>query len=93
MERQLDRVVGYTDIDDAVRIANDSGLSGAINTSDVEAGAAIAGRVRTGTMSVTVAVFDFARPFGGSKQSALGRKDGPERIADYLKCKSIHLPA
>jgi len=88
-------VLTYTDIDDAVRIANDSvyGLSGAIYTSDVEAGAAIAGRVRTGTMSVNAAVFDFTMPFGGYKQSGLGREGGPEGIADYLEYKSIHLPA
>ncbi|MFE9327627.1 aldehyde dehydrogenase [Nocardia sp. NPDC052278] len=88
-------VITYKDIDDAVRIANDSvyGLSGAVYTTDVEAGTSIARRVRTGTMSVNAAVFDFTVPFGGYKSSGLGREGGPEGIDPYLEYKSIHLPA
>jgi len=88
-------VLAYDSVDDAVRIANDSdfGLSGSVFTADVAAGIDIARRVRTGTYTVNSFALEFAAPFGGYKQSGVGRELGPEGLSAYLESKSISLPA
>ncbi|MFF7195696.1 aldehyde dehydrogenase [Streptomyces sp. NPDC008079] len=85
----------YDDEADAVRIANDSdyGLSGSVWTSDTEHGIDIARQVRTGTYSVNTFSLDMLGPFGGYKDSGLGREFGPEGFSEYLEHKMIHLPA
>ncbi|WP_432097180.1 aldehyde dehydrogenase [Streptomyces sp. bgisy100] len=85
----------YEDEAEAVRIANDSeyGLSGSVWTADVAHGIDIARRVRTGTYSVNTFSLDMLGPFGGYKNSGLGREFGPEGFAEYLEHKMIHLPA
>ncbi|MFN3929556.1 MAG: aldehyde dehydrogenase family protein, partial [Thermoflexus sp.] len=62
-------VIAYDDVDDAVRIANDSeyGLAGTVWTADREAGLGVARRVRTGTYGVNTYTMDFSAPFGGFK--------------------------
>jgi betaine-aldehyde dehydrogenase len=88
-------VIPYETPDDAVRIANDSdyGLAGSVWTSDVAAGLDIAKRVRTGTYGVNGSSMNFAAPFGGYKQSGLGRELGPEGLEEYLELKGINMPA
>ncbi|WP_019925278.1 aldehyde dehydrogenase [Nocardia sp. BMG111209] len=88
-------VITYEDEDDAVAIANDSiyGLSGAVYTEDLERGYALAQRIRTGTVSVNGAVIDFTLPFGGYKQSGVGREGGPEGLEEYFETKTVHMPA
>jgi aldehyde dehydrogenase (NAD+) len=88
-------VIPYDDVDDAVRIANDSeyGLAGTVWTGDVDAGIDIARRVRTGTYGVNTYTMDFAAPFGGYKNSGVGREFGPEGLAHYTEVKSIYPPA
>ncbi|MCW2870058.1 aldehyde dehydrogenase [Actinacidiphila oryziradicis] len=85
----------YEDEAEAVRIANDSdyGLSGSVWAADVEHGIDIARRVRTGTYSVNTFSLDMLGPFGGYKNSGLGREFGPEGYGEYLEHKMIHLPA
>lgn len=85
----------YGDEDEAVRIANDSdyGLSGSVWTADTERGIDIARRVRTGTYSVNTFSLDMLGPFGGYKNSGLGREFGPEGYGEYFEHKMIHLPA
>ncbi|QWB25936.1 MULTISPECIES: aldehyde dehydrogenase [Streptomyces] len=85
----------YDDESDAVKIANDSdyGLSGSVWTAEVERGIDIARQVRTGTYSVNTFSLDMLGPFGGYKNSGLGREFGPEGYGEYLEHKMIHLPA
>jgi acyl-CoA reductase-like NAD-dependent aldehyde dehydrogenase len=85
----------YGDEAEAVRIADDSdyGLSGSVWTSDVERGIEVARQVRTGTYSVNTFSLDMLGPFGGYKNSGLGREFGPEGYGEYLEHKMIHLPA
>ncbi len=87
-------VIPYDDEDDAVRIANASryGLAGSVWTKDVARGLAIARRVRTGTFTVNGCTLDFATPFGGYKESGLGRELGPEGLAGFLQLKSVNMP-
>ena len=84
-------VIPYDDVDDAVRIANDSdyGLAGSVWTGDAEAGIDVARRVRTGTYGVNQYSMDFVAPFGGFKSSGVGREFGKEGMSAYLELKSI----
>ena len=88
-------VIAYEDDDDAVRIANESiyGLSGAILGS-AERALAMARRIRTGTLNVNGANF-FApdSPFGGYKQSGVGREMGVAGFEEYLQLKTVAVPA
>ncbi len=88
-------VIPYDDVDDAVAIANDSdfGLSGSVWTTAVDAGVDIARRVRTGTYTVNGFAMEWGAPFGGYKNSGVGRELGPEGLSAYLEDKSINLPA
>jgi aldehyde dehydrogenase (NAD+) len=89
-------VIPYDGDDNAVEIANDSnyGLCGSVWTNDNDRGLGIARQVRTGTyMLNTFAPIDFATPFGGFKESGVGREFGPEGLESFLEKKSIGLPA
>ncbi|MEU1520328.1 aldehyde dehydrogenase [Streptomyces sp. NPDC005811] len=85
-------LIPYDDDDDAVRIANDSdfGLGGTVWTSDPERGAAVAHRVRTGTIGVNRYVPDPAAPFGGFKDSGIGRELGPEGLLAYQQYQTVY---
>lgn len=84
----------YGDEAEAVKIANDSefGLSGSVWTEDIERGLDVARQVRTGTYSVNTYGVDFNGPFGGFKNSGIGREFGPEGLAAYVESKSIVMP-
>jgi aldehyde dehydrogenase (NAD+) len=83
-------VIPYDDVDDAVRIANDSqfGLGGYVSGEDAEAARGVARRLRTGAIWVNGG-FDFNAPFGGYKRSGNGREWGEHGFAEYLEIKSI----
>lgn len=85
-------VLTYTDDDDAVAKANNStyGLSGAVYTANPERGYAIARRIRTGSVTVNGMIVDPKHPFGGYKQSGMGREGGPEGLENYIETKTIH---
>ncbi|MFC8044006.1 aldehyde dehydrogenase family protein [Nocardia sp. NPDC057353] len=85
-------VIPHDGDDDAVRLANDSdyGLAGAVLSSSPERGMAVARRVRTGAIGVNGGMFYGAdAPFGGVKQSGLGRQCGLEGFQQYLETKTI----
>ncbi|HWE65031.1 MAG TPA: aldehyde dehydrogenase [Acidimicrobiales bacterium] len=89
-------VIPYDGDDQAVEIANDSsyGLCGSVWTGDNDRGLGVARQVRTGTYMLNAPVpIDFTTPFGGFKESGLGREFGPEGLDTFLEKKSIALPA
>ena len=90
-------VIAYDGGDaEAVAVANDSsyGLCGSVWTSDNDRGLEVARGVRTGTYMLNAPIpIDFATPFGGFKESGLGREFGPEGLELFLEQKSIALPA
>jgi aldehyde dehydrogenase (NAD+) len=86
-------VIPYDDVEDAVRIANDSvyGLSGSVWGDNDEA-TQIAKRIHTGTISINGFTLDFSCPFGGHKASGMGRELGPEGLEAYLESKTMSYP-
>jgi aldehyde dehydrogenase (NAD+) len=88
-------VIPYDGDDEAVRIANDSnyGLGGSVWSADEERGLNVARRVRTGTVGVNYYDIDLGAPFGGMKDSGIGRELGPEALNNYLEYKSIYASA
>ncbi|NYE48201.1 betaine-aldehyde dehydrogenase [Spinactinospora alkalitolerans] len=84
-------VIAYGDDDEAVSIANDSvyGLSGSVWSGDGDRAMAVARRMRTGMVSINGRPQSFGTPFGGFKQSGIGREMGPEGFTTYLETKSI----
>ncbi|XRQ13649.1 aldehyde dehydrogenase [Actinomadura welshii] len=84
-------LIPYEDEADAVRIANDSdyGLGGSVWTADTDHGVEVARRIRTGSCGVNMYTLDPNTPFGGYKNSGLGRELGPEGLSPYLEHKSI----
>ena len=88
-------VIPFEDDDDAVRIANDSiyGLSGQITSGDIARARDVASRIRTGTLGINGAVWYGAdTPFGGYKQSGVGRQCGIEGLEIFTQSKSVAVP-
>jgi alcohol dehydrogenase class IV len=89
-------VIKYNDDDEAVAIANDSiyGLAGGVFSSNIARAEGIARRIRTGTMWINnYHVFAEYCPFGGYKQSGVGRELGHWGLEEYTQIKRIHVPA
>jgi len=86
-------VLSFADEEEAIRIANDSdfGLFGAVFTADRDTALRIARRMRTGTVCHNAFRFDPYLPFGGFKQSGVGREGGIEGVMAYTELKSILL--
>ena len=85
-------VIPFKDDEDAIRIANESqyGLSGGVNSGDMDRAMKIARRIRTGSMSVNNGMCIAGDlPFGGYKASGIGREWGVEGIEEYLETKLI----
>ncbi|MCU1455736.1 MAG: aldehyde dehydrogenase, partial [Acidimicrobiales bacterium] len=86
-------VIPYEDVDDAVRIANDTdyGLSGGVWGADQERAKGVARRIRTGQVEVNGGSFNPLAPFGGYKQSGNGRELGKYGLEEFLQTKSLQL--
>jgi acyl-CoA reductase-like NAD-dependent aldehyde dehydrogenase len=86
-------VIRYSDEADAVRIANDSiyGLNGAVFTNDAERAYDIMRQVRTGSITQNGFKIDSTLPFGGFKQSGIGREYGVEGLKNYIELKTVNM--
>lgn len=88
-------VIGFDDDDDAVRIANNSiyGLAGAVFSRDQDRALAVARRIRTGSFSINGGnYFGADSPFGGFKQSGVGREMGVAGLEEFLERKTFAVP-
>ena len=88
--------IPYKDDEDAIRIANNSiyGLSGAVWSGDTDRALSVARQIRTGTLSVNGAQwFHIDTPFGGYRQSGVGRENGVAGFEEYLETKVIAVPS
>jgi acyl-CoA reductase-like NAD-dependent aldehyde dehydrogenase len=88
-------VIGFDDDDDAVRIANNSvyGLAGAVFSRDQDRALAVARRIRTGSFSINGGnYFGADSPFGGFKQSGVGREMGVAGLEEFLELKTFAVP-
>ena len=84
-------IIAYEDEDDGVRIANDSiyGLAGGVWADTQEKAIAVARRIRTGQIDINGGRFNPIAPFGGYKQSGVGRELGSYGIEEFLQPKSL----
>ncbi|MBL6279189.1 aldehyde dehydrogenase family protein [Micromonospora fiedleri] len=84
-------VIPVDDDDHAVRVANNSryGLAGAVWSTDEERAVQVARRLRTGAVDINGAPFNPLAPFGGYKQSGLGRELGTHGLAEFCEVKAI----
>jgi aldehyde dehydrogenase (NAD+) len=82
----------YNNIDDAVEKANSTiyGLHGAVYTPDADRGYEVARRMRSGSVTVNGLIVDPTMPFGGFKQSGMGREGGIEGLDPYFELKTVY---
>lgn len=86
-------MIPYDSEEEAIAFANDSdyGLSGSVWTPEASRAESIARRIRTGGVTHGNAAIDLLSPFGGFKQSGIGREFGAEGINHYIEHKTIAL--
>jgi aldehyde dehydrogenase (NAD+) len=84
-------ILGYSDEDEAVRIANDTpyGLAAYVQSADLGRAARIASKLRAGQVTINGAGLDFMAPFGGYKQSGNGREWGDHAFSEFLEVKAV----
>jgi aldehyde dehydrogenase (NAD+) len=87
-------VVPFTDEDEAVRLANDTeyGLGAGVYTSDVRRAFRLARRLRAGTIGINGFQIEPHLPFGGFKQSGIGREGGQSAFEAYTELKTVLMP-
>jgi aldehyde dehydrogenase (NAD+) len=89
-------VIPYEDEEDAIRIANDSvyGLAGNVMSSSLDRSLAVARRLRAGFIGLNgTAGYGADTPFGGYKDSGVGRQNGVAGFSQYTEVKSVAYPA
>jgi aldehyde dehydrogenase (NAD+) len=86
-------ILSYDDEDEALRIANDSiyGLAGGVWSADADKATAFARKMKTGQVDINGGSFNVAAPFGGFKQSGVGRELGPFGLEEFTQPKSLQL--
>ncbi|MGN9787279.1 aldehyde dehydrogenase family protein [Nonomuraea sp. ZG12] len=86
-------IIPYTSEDQAVQIANGTpyGLAGAVWAGTEERAVALARRLRTGQVAINGGGFNPLAPFGGYKQSGIGRELGEHGLEEFLEVKALQL--
>jgi len=87
-------VIKYKGIGDAIAMANDSiyGLGGAVFSRDIPWAIEVAKQIRTGTVWINdYHLLNALAPFGGYKQSGVGRELGPQGLLEFTQVKHIHV--
>jgi aldehyde dehydrogenase (NAD+) len=86
-------ILPYDSEDEAVEIANDTpyGLAAAVWSGDSDHAVAVGRRLQAGQVEINGGRFNPAAPFGGYKQSGLGRELGPFGLEEFLEVKSLQL--
>lgn len=84
-------LIGYSNVEEAVKIANDSvyGLAAYVQSADLEQARAIASRLRAGQVLINYAALDLNAPFGGYKQSGNGREWGELAFHEFMEVKAV----
>jgi acyl-CoA reductase-like NAD-dependent aldehyde dehydrogenase len=84
-------IIPYEDEDDAIRIANGTpyGLAGGVWSGDQERAERVARRMRAGQIDVNGGSYNILAPFGGYKQSGMGRENGRYGLEEFLEVKSM----
>jgi acyl-CoA reductase-like NAD-dependent aldehyde dehydrogenase len=87
-------IMPYDDEDEALEIANSTvyGLSGAVQSADVDRAKAFARKMRTGQVNINEGAYNIQAPFGGYRQSGNGRELGKFGLDEFLETKSMQLP-
>ncbi|MGT2455554.1 aldehyde dehydrogenase family protein [Cupriavidus basilensis] len=85
----------YESLEDAIAIANGTvyGLAAAVWSSDPQQAMAVASRLRAGQVDINGARFNPLAPFGGFKQSGVGRENGVAGLEEFVEPRAIQLPA
>lgn len=86
-------IIAYGSEEEAIAIANDNiyGLSGGVFTQDVERAYKVARRIRTGNFGHNGRVIDYTIPYGGFKQSGVGREGGEEGLHGFTEIKAVFM--
>ncbi|MEV4470083.1 aldehyde dehydrogenase family protein [Nonomuraea salmonea] len=87
-------IMPYRDEDEAIEIANNTpyGLHGAVWSADIARARHVATRMRVGQVDINGGPFNILAPFGGVKQSGIGRECGVEGLEEFCETKSLQLP-
>ena len=86
-------IIPYEDEEDAIRIANDTayGLAGAVWSGDQERAKKVARQIQAGKVTINGAAWNRQAPFGGYKQSGIGREGGKHGLRELLEVKCLDL--
>jgi len=87
-------IAKFKDIDEIVKLGNDTnyGLAAAVHTTNLKTAFEVASRLKAGTVWVnTYNSLHYALPFGGFKESGIGRELGKAALANYTQAKTVHI--
>jgi betaine-aldehyde dehydrogenase len=86
--------MSYRDEEEAIALANDTiyGLAAAVWSGDEDRARRVARRLRAGQVEINGAGYNLEAPFGGFKQSGIGRENGRYGLEEYLEVKAMLLP-
>ena len=84
-------ILTYRSVEEAIEIANDTpyGLSGRVQSGDINRARAVASRLRAGTININYSAWDITAPFGGFKQSGNGREYAEFGIKEFVETKAV----